>query len=444
MTKKRKSIWGWAMYDWANSAFATTVMAGFFPIFFKKYWSFGADVNQSTAMLGFANSLASLIVALMAPFLGAIADKGSLKKKFLILFAYMGVLMTAGLYLVEKGDWLMAVFVYVLGVIGFSGSNIFYDSLLPSLANEDKVDSVSSFGYAMGYLGGGILFLLNVIMTLQPKLFGLADSSEAVRWSFVTVSIWWGMFTIFTIAWVNEPEVVKGKSIANIVVNGINQILKTFKEIRHLKTVLIFLLAYWFYIDGVDTIIKMAVDYGISIGFDSNDLIVALLIVQFVGFPSALVFGYLGEKWGVRKSIFLAIGIYIGVTIWGMMMREKYEFYVLAIVIGLVQGGIQSLSRSYYSRIIPKNHAAEYFGFYNMLGKFAAIIGPALIGFVGLWSRRLLMPESPSEEQIIEVGQLASRWSIGSIVILFLIGGILLVFVDEEKGKEEARYLNCN
>jgi Permeases of the major facilitator superfamily len=273
----------------------------------------------------------------------------------------------------------------------------------------------------------------------------LQIQGEAVRWSFVHSIYLVGNFLQFLLSpWVNEPEIGKGKSIANIVVNGINQILKTFKEIRHLKTVLIFLLAYWFYIDGVDTIIKMAVDYGISIGFDSNDLIVALLIVQFVGFPSALVFGYLGEKWGVRKSIFLAIGIYICVTIWGMMMREKYEFYVLAIVIGLVQGGIQSLSRSYYSRIIPKNHAAEYFGFYNMLGKFAAIIGPALIGVVGLWSRRLLMPESPSEEQIIEVGQLASRWSIGSIVILFLIGGILLVFVDEEKGKEEARYLNCN
>jgi len=444
MNKERKSIWGWAMYDWANSAFATTVMAGFFPIFFKKYWSFGTDVNQSTAMLGFGNSLASLFVALMAPFLGAIADKGSLKKKFLILFAYIGVLMTAGLYLVEKGDWLMAIFVYILGVIGFSGSNIFYDALLPSIANEDKIDAISSFGYAMGYLGGGILFLLNVFMTLQPKFFGLADASEAVRWSFVSVAIWWGIFTFFTIAWVNEPKNEKSKSIGNSVVEGINQLLKTFKEIRQLKTVLIFLFAYWFYIDGVDTIVKMAVDYGISIGFDSNDLIVALLIVQFVGFPSALVFGYLGERWGVRKSIFLAIGIYICVTIWGMTMREKYEFYLLAVVIGLVQGGIQALSRSYYSRIIPKNQVAEFFGFYNMLGKFAAIIGPALIGVVGLLARRILMPESPSEEQLLEVGRLSSRLSIGSIVILFIIGAALFYFVDEEKGREEARNFDRN
>ena len=444
MTKDRKLIWGWAMYDWANSAFATTVMAGFFPIFFKKYWSSGVDVNQSTAMLGFGNSMASLIVALLAPVMGAIADRGSLKKKFLIFFAYLGVLMTAGLYLVEKGDWLMAVFVYIMGVIGFSGANIFYDSLLPIVAEESKVDSVSSFGYAMGYLGGGLLFLLNVIMTLQPKMFGFADAGEAVRWSFLSVALWWGLFTVFTIVWVQEPAIEIKKNQKSSIIEGLKQLKSTFEEIRHLKTVIIFLLAYWFYIDGVDTIVKMAVDYGMSIGFESDDLIVALLIVQFVGFPAALFFGRLGERWGVRPSIFLAIGVYIGITIWGMMMREKYEFYVLAIVIGLVQGGIQALSRSYYSRLIPKNQSAEYYGFYNMLGKFAAIIGPALMGFVGLLMRDILMPESPTAEQILEVGQQASRWSIASIVILFVIGGTLLFFVDEEKGRSEAKLLNRN
>ena len=444
MKQEHKLIWGWAMYDWANSAFSTTVMAGFFPIFFKQYWSVGADVNQSTAMLGFGNSIASLFVALMAPLLGAIADRGSLKKKFMIFFAYLGVLMTAGLYLVEKGDWMVAIFVYVMGVIGFSGSNIFYDSLLPSVADESKVDSVSSLGFAMGYLGGGLLFLLNVVMTLQPAIFGLADASEAVRWSFVSVAFWWGAFTFITIAWVPEPEIGNNKRQGSLVSDGFNQLYRTFQEIRHLKTVLLFLLAYWFYIDGVDTIIKMAVDYGISIGFESNDLIIALLIVQFVGFPAALIFGRLGERWGVRPSIFLAIVVYIAVTIWGTMMREKYEFYVLAIVIGLVQGGIQALSRSYYSRLIPKNQAAEYYGFYNMLGKFAAIIGPALMAVVGLTMRNVLMPESPTAEQLIEVGQDASRWSIASIIVLFVIGGTLLFFVDEEKGRAEADYLSQN
>ncbi|HJL94179.1 MAG: MFS transporter [SAR324 cluster bacterium] len=444
MKQKSKLIWGWAMYDWANSAFATTVMAGFFPIFFKQYWSIGADVNQSTAMLGFGNSIASLLVALMAPILGAIADRGSFKKKFLISFAYLGVLMTAGLYLVGKGEWVLAIFVYVMGVIGFSGANIFYDSLLPSVADESNVDSVSSLGFAMGYLGGGLLFFLNVVMTLQPTIFGLADAGEAVRWSFVSVALWWGTFTIITIAWVPEPESGKNESTENSVREGFNQLYRTFQEIRHLKTVLLFLLAYWFYIDGVDTIVKMAVDYGITIGFESNDLIIALLIVQFVGFPAALIFGRLGEHWGVRPSIFLAIGVYIAVTIWGSMMREKYEFYVLAVVIGLVQGGIQALSRSYYSRLIPKNQVAEYFGFYNMLGKFAAILGPALMGVVGLIMRNLLMPESPSAEQLIQVGQDAARWSIASIIVLFVIGAVLFYFVDEEKGRLEAKYLSKN
>ena len=444
MKQERKLVWGWAMYDWANSAFATTVMAGFFPIFFKQYWSIGVDVNQSTAMLGFGNSIASLLVALMAPLLGAIADRGSFKKKFMIFFAYLGVLMTAGLYLVGKGEWVLAIFVYVMGVIGFSGANIFYDSLLPSVADESNVDSVSSLGFAMGYLGGGLLFLLNVVMTLQPTIFGLADAGEAVRWSFVSVALWWGTFTLISIAWVPEPEIGKNKSRENSIREGFNQLFRTFQEIRHLKTVLLFLLAYWFYIDGVDTIVKMAVDYGITIGFESNDLIIALLIVQFVGFPAALIFGRLGERWGVRPSIFLAIGVYIAVTIWGTMMREKYEFYVLAVVIGLVQGGIQALSRSYYSRIIPKNQVAEYFGFYNMLGKFAAILGPALMGIVGLMMRNVLMPKNPSAEELIEVGQDAARWSIASIIVLFVIGAVLFYFVDEEKGRLEADYLSKN
>ena len=441
MFKHNKAVWGWALYDWGNSAFATTVMAGFFPIFFKQYWSTGADVNLSTAQLGLANSLASLLVAMMAPVLGAIADRGSYKKKFLTFFAYLGVLMTSCLFMVEQGDWLMAVFVYTLGTIGFSGANVFYDSLLPSLANEESVDSVSSLGFAMGYLGGGLLFLLNVIMTLNPSWFGLADAAEAVRWSFVTVSLWWGVFTLITLFWVPEPRLARDHVSGNSMAEGLAQLGQTFKELRHLKTVMLFLFAYWFYMDGVDTIVRMAVDYGMSIGFESTDLITALLLVQFIGFPAALIFGRLGEKWGVKKSIFLAIGIYMLATIGGMQMTQKIEFYMLAAVIGLVQGGVQALSRSYYSRLIPSNQAAEYFGFYNMLGKFAVILGPILMGTVALLARNWLMPEAPTDAEVQMVGQLAARWSIGSILILFLIGGVLLYFVDEDKGREEARYL---
>jgi len=430
------------MYDWANSAFATTVMAGFFPIFFKQFWSSGADVNMSTARLGFGNAIAGIFVALLAPVLGAIADSGSVRKKFLIFFAYLGVLMTASLFLIQKGDWGWAIFIYVMGIIGFSGANIFYDSLLPGVASESEIDYVSGLGYSMGYLGGGLLFLVNVLMTLMPEKFGFFDAETAVRYAFLSVALWWGFFTIFTMLWVPE---IKSTAVPpngnNFITAGFRQFTETFKKIRQLKTVFLFLAAYWFYIDGVDTIIRMAVDYGMSIGFDSNDLIMALLITQFVGFPSALIFGKLGQMWSARKSIYIAIVIYIVVTLWGAMMTHKHEFYVLAITIGLVQGGIQALSRSYYSRLIPKNRTAEFYGFYNMLGKFAAILGPLLIGFCGLFAKRILMPPYPTPEQMTYVTRLAARWGIASIILLFVIGGILLFFVDEEKGRMEAAYL---
>ena len=443
MSPEKKSVWGWALYDWANSAFATTVMAGFFPIFFKQYWSHGTDVNMSTAQLGLGNSIGSLFVALMAPVLGAIADKGSARKKFLIVFAYLGVLASASFFLIGKGQWTLAIFVYVMGLIGFSGANVFYDALLPGVAGEDRIDFVSSLGYSLGYLGGGLLFLINVLMTLMPQKFGIPDAATAVRIAFVSVGIWWGLFTIFTILWVKEEKTAAAlKSGEHLISAGFRQLAGTFREIRHLKMVFLFLLAYWFYIDGVDTIIRMAVDYGLSLGFNSNDLIVALLIVQFVGFPAAILYGKLGEKWGVRRAIYLGIVVYMGITVWGTMMTDKMEFYILAVVIGLVQGGIQALSRSYYSRLIPASKPAEYYGFFNMLGKFAAIIGPALMGIVGLAARRMLMPENPTEEIMKQVGQQASRLSIASVLILFLLGGILLYFVDEQKGRREAAYLS--
>ena len=443
MRESKKAVWGWALYDWANSAYVCTVMAVFFPIFFKSFWSAGADVNMSTARLGLGNSLASLVVALMAPILGAIADKGSAKKKFLIFFAYLGVLATACLFLVEKGEWALAILAYTAGVIGFSGANIFYDALLPSVAGEEKIDSVSCLGYSLGYLGGGLLLAVNVFMTMKPGLFGLADAGQAVRWSFLSVAVWWGLFSLFTIAWVPEVRTkAAAKAGENLVAAGFRQFISTFRKIRHLKMVFLFLIAYWLYIDGVDTIIRMAVDYGMSIGFKSNDLVLALLITQFVGFPSALIFGRLGSWWGVRKSIFLAIGIYIGVSFWGVMISNQTEFYVLAVVVGLVQGGVQALSRSYYSRLIPLDQAGEFYGFFNMMGKFAAIFGPTLMAVSGLLARRILMPPSPTPEMIESVGRLASRWSIGSVALLFVAGALVLFFVDEDKGRREARELN--
>ncbi|HDH05460.1 MAG TPA: MFS transporter [Nitrospirae bacterium] len=432
-TDNKKAIFGWSLYDWANSAFATTIMAGFFPLFFKQFWSAGADVNVSTARLALANSIAGIIIALFAPVLGAIADQGTAKKKFLFFFAYMGVVMTSSLYMVLKGNWPLAVMLYVLASIGFAGGNIFYDSLITSVASEKKLDFVSALGFSLGYLGGGLLFAVNVWMTLSPQTFGFANAGEAVRFSFLTVGVWWAVFSIPIFLLVKEPENDKALSGVKAVRAGFLQLIDTFHELRHLKTVFLFLAAYWLYIDGVDTIIRMAVDYGMSIGFQSDDLIVALLITQFVGFPSAIAFGYMGQKIGAKRAIFIAIAVYLFVSVWGAFMQDKNEFYILAVIIGLVQGGIQALSRSFYARIIPADKSAEYFGFYNMLGKFAAVLGPLVMGGVGLLARSMGYSSD-----------IASRASIASISIFFIAGGVLFYFVDEEKGREEVKFLKGN
>ncbi|MBU0942903.1 MAG: MFS transporter [Proteobacteria bacterium] len=411
----KKTI-SWAFYDWANSAFATTVMAGFFPIFFKQYWCAGVDVSTSTLRLGMANSIGSLSVILLAPLLGAIADQAYAKKKFLFSFTLLGVTASASLFFVSQGNWFLAALLYVFGIIGFSGGNIFYDSLMLSVAPPDQRDIISSLGFSLGYLGGGILFAFNVLTTLKPWLFGLADAGQAVRISFLTVACWWFVFSLPLFFWVNEPcssAIEKGKDSIGA---GLRQLKKTFREIRKHKIVFQFLIAYWLYIDGLDTIVRMAVDYGMALGFDSNNLILALLITQFVGFPAALLFGRLGEKMGTKKAILLGIGIYLLVTVWAMFMDTIAEFYMMAVAIGLVQGGVQSLSRSLYSRIIPPDRAAEFFGFYNMLGKFAAVIGPLLMGGISV------LTGSP-------------RLSLLAIIFLFISGGCLLLLVDEEKGR---------
>ena len=415
----KKSIYSWALYDWANSAYATTVMAGFFPLFFKSYYSAEADLTVSTAQLGFANSISSLVVVLIAPLLGAIADKASLKKRFLFIFAYLGIIMSLALSFVSQGDWQMATFIYVLANIGFMGSNTFYDGLLPSVSNEKNVDFISGLGFAFGYLGGGVLFSLNVWMLQDYSFFGFTDEAEAIKASFISVAIWWALFSLPLLFYVEEtPKDKVGTKKA--LVDGYLRLKNTFSKIRKLRGLLLFLIAYWLYIDGVDTIIRMAVDYGMAIGFDSGDLILALLIVQFVGFPATLIFAKIAQVWDTKKMLYIAIGIYLFIVFWATRMSEGYEFYILATMIALVQGGVQALSRSYYSKMIPQTHAAEFFGFYNFLGRFAAILGPLLVAFVALTTQD-------------------SRLSIASIAIFFILGAILLYFVDEKKIAKEVR-----
>ncbi|HKK04827.1 MAG TPA: MFS transporter [Gammaproteobacteria bacterium] len=417
----RRQVLSWALYDWANSAFATTVMAGFFPVFFKEFWSAGNTVSVSTFQLGAANSAASLVIVLIAPVLGSIADRGGAKKRMLLSFAALGVLTTGGLYLVGHGRWELAAALYGLGVIGFMGANVFYDALIVDVAGERSFDQVSALGYALGYLGGGLLFALNVLMTLWPGYFGLADAASAVRLSFVSVAVWWALFSLPLILFVREPR--RGRVVGWAAVGaGFRQLAATFHEVRRLRVVFVFLVAYWLYIDGLDTIVRMSVDYGMALGFPQNSLIVALLITQFVGFPAAIAFGLLGERLGAKTGILIGIGVYMAVTVFAYFMEAVWEFYALAIVVGLVQGGVQSLSRSYYARLIPADKSAEFFGFYNMLGKFAAVLGPILMGLVSLTTG------SP-------------RLAILAVVVLFAAGAILLTRVDETEGRRMAREL---
>ncbi|MCP3671176.1 MAG: MFS transporter [Gammaproteobacteria bacterium] len=418
--RSRKQKLSWAMYDWANSAFATTVMAGFFPLFFKQYWAGKLEVGESTFLLGNANAMASVLVVVLAPILGAIADRGGAKKRFLLFFAMMGVVMTGALYMVAQGEWGLALVVYVLAVLGFSGSVVFYDSLLVDVAEERELDMVSAIGFSFGYLGGGILFAFNVIMTLYPQSFGLDDAAHAVRFSFLSVAIWWGVFSVPVMLFVKENRSHAPMGALAAVRGGFNQLWATFLQIRTLKVTFLFLLAYWLYIDGVDTVVRMAVDYGLSLGFDSNHLMLALLITQFVGFPAALVFGKLGEKRGARQGIMIAIFVYFLVIIWAYQMQHVWEFYALAVTIGLVQGGIQALSRSFYAGIIPRTKSGEFFGFYNMMGKFAAVLGPLMMGWVAV------ITQSP-------------RISILSVLLLFIAGAVLLALVDEEKGRQQVK-----
>src|SRR6056297_2190732 len=419
MKDSKRTIWSWALYDWANSAFATTVMAGFFPVFFKSYWADPTNLQESTFYLGMANSLASIIVAALAPFLGAVADRGSTKKRFLVFFAFLGVIMTGGLWFVRMGFWQLAIVFYVAGTVGFSGGNIFYDSLITGVASEKKVDFVSSLGFSMGYIGGGLLFLVNVLMYLQPELFGISDGPTAIRIAFLSVAVWWAVFTIPLLLFVPEPPVESPLPLNRAVKGGWFQLKHTLKDIRSLKVVGIFLLAYWFYIDGVDTIVRMPVDYGASLGFPSESLIVALLMVQFIAFPSALAYGWFGGKIGVKRALYVAIWAYAVITVFGFFMTTTLHFYILAGMVGLFQGGIQALSRSYYTRLIPANKSAEFFGFFNMLGKFAAVIGPFMMGSITILTG-------------------SNRFGILSIMLLFIIGGILLTRVDEEEGRRMA------
>jgi len=416
----RKKVLSWTLYDWANSAFATTVMAGFFPIFFEKYWSNPELVNQSTFYLGVSNSAGSLIVAMMAPFLGAVSDTGSTKKKFLFTFAFLGILATSLLWFVEQGDWQLAAILYAVGAIGFASSNVFYDSLLPSVAKKQEFDFVSSLGYSMGYLGGGVLFIINILMYQNPQWFGIPDATTAIRLSFVSVAVWWGIFSVPIFLFIPEPNNKDNVSLLSAISLGWTQLKSTFKEIRKMKIVGLFLFSYWLYMDGVDTIIRMAGKLALSMGFEASDMLSVLIIVQLIGFPAGLLFNWFSSIITPKKAVLVAILFYTIATSSAYFMNSKLHFYILAGIIGLFQGGIQAISRSLFARLVPKGKEGEFFGFYNMLGKFSAVVGPVLLGTVTLVTGN-------------------ARMGLFALVILFIGGGLILIRVDFDEGERIAK-----
>ncbi len=414
-----RAQWSWALYDWANSAFATTVMAGFFPVFFKSYWAAGMPATESTVRLGTANALASLLVVLLAPILGVLADHSGHKKRLLLMLAMLGALMTGGLFLVGEGQWPLAALLYVLGVIGFAGGNVAYDAMLLDVAERNRFERISALGFALGYLGGGLLFAVNVLMVLYPGAFGLADSAQAVRVAFLMVAVWWAVFSVPVLLFVHDHPHAPRRRLGQGVAQAWHELLKTWRLLRRLRMAFVFLIAYWCYIDGVDTIVRMAVDYGLSLGFAAESLLTALLITQVVGFPAALAFGRIGDRIGAQRAIWLALAVYVLVVFWAVRMSASWEFYAMAVAIGLVQGGVQAMSRALFARLIPAEHAGRLFGLYNMMGKFAAVVGPLLVGWVGVLSG-------------------SSRIGILSVLLLFLLGAWLLAQVDVARGEREA------
>lgn len=407
MDRSQRAVWSWAFYDWANSAFATVVLAGFFPLLFQDYWNAGVTVERANLRLGWSNAAASLILVLSAPLLGALADNAGAHKRLLFLFAAPGMAATAALTLVPEGAWLTASLLFVCATLGFMGANLLYDALLVSVAPPARWHSVSGLGFGLGYLGGGLLYLLCVATALRPQLFGLADSTEAALGAFTLTAIWWAIFSLPLLLLVPEPGRLQKSGDASLWRQSIGQVWRTLRRLRHHRTIAIFLLAYWLYIDGVGTVIRMAVAYGRALGFERSHLILALLLVQFVGFPAAIAFGHLGERIGPRRGIYIGLAVYILVCTWGALIRSPWEFFVIAVLVGLVQGGIQALSRSAYARLLPAHRSGEFFGFYNLMGKFAALIGPPLFGLFGAWFGDV-------------------RYSMLALVLLFVAGGLVL------------------
>jgi len=409
----------WAFYDWANSAYSMTVTATILPLYFKSiFTNAGGSSSLSTAYWGYANSIGTLIVAMLAPILGTLADYKGYKKRFFNVFFLLGIITTAMLALVPNQYWLILLVVYILTSVGFSGSCIFYDAFLVDVASEDRMDYVSSMGFAYGYIGSTIPFILCMALVILAQVHVIPLSVITTsKIAFVITAIWWGVFTLPLMRKVNQVHGIEIEPAP--IKNSFKRLVKTFKNIKMHKPIFLFLLAYFFYIDGVNTIITMATSYGSDLGISTTSLLLILLVTQFVAFPCAIIFGKLAEKYTGKRMLLIGVFIYSLICIYAFFIKTTFDFWILAMLVGSSQGGMQAISRSYYAKLIPKNNFNEFFGFYNIFGKFAAIIGPFLVGIVT---------------------QLSGKTNFGvlSIIVLFVIGGLLLLKVPGN----QRRFLN--
>ncbi|MFB3854621.1 MAG: MFS transporter [Vicinamibacterales bacterium] len=419
----RPALRAWAMYDWANSAFMTTVIGAIFPIYFLEVASAGIPRATASFRYAAATTIALAIVAILSPPLGAIADSRGVKKRMLGVFVALGVLSAAAMSFIGHGEWKLAVVLFIAGNIAISGGFAFYDSLLPHIAGASEIDRVSAAGYALGYLGGGLLLALNLIWIQYPSWFGLSGAESAIRLSFVSVAVWWLAFSIPLFRRVPEPPVrlePGERPAADPVRVAVNRLRRTARELGSFRQAALMLVAFLLYSDGINTIIRLAAAYATELGLGRTNIIGAFLLVQFAGIPFAFAFGALGARIGARAAIFLSLVVYIGITIFAFFLRTATHFYALALLVGTVQGGSQALSRSLFATMIPAHKSSEFFAFFGVFEKFSGILGPALFGGV-LWLTG------------------TSRLAILSVLVFFVTGAVLLAFVDVEAGRRAAR-----
>ena len=401
-----RKVAAWAVYDWANSAFALSIMAVLYPLFLGSYWSDGASGAEVTGRLAWITAAANFLVAVMAPVLGTIADAGGFRKRFLVIFAVLGAVMTASLGFVAEGNWPLALGLYVFASFGFYSSTVFYDSLLVDVTQPRYFDFVSALGFSLGYLGGATLLAIHVWMISSPGTFGLESSADSIRLAFITVGFWWALFLTPMIRWVPEH---KRKLVLDggVVSAAYRELRSTIQKISQYRELVIFLLAYLLYVAGVFTVIAMAVNYGQRLGFRDQDLVLALMITNFAGFPATFAFGFIGHRFGPKVGLYIALTVYVVVSSYAVFMTSITQFFIMAIVIGCVQGAAQGLSRSLYAKLIPRDAPGEFFGFYNMITKAAHVLGPALVGVATLMS---------DEPKIVLL----------AVLPLFVLGGLIL------------------